>query len=224
MGVEALTATGNLFLQPLYQLWMDFVSVFPSIVVALLMLIVGYFIAYGVGHFFRWLLEKAGVNRYMKEAMFSKEFGHTNLPSLVGEIVKWFVFLVFLQVAVSVLNLDVLSEVLDAFVKWVPNLIVAIIIFVVGVALAHYVDRQVRMHTQMRGILVMTGILKTVILFLVLLIGLKQVGVQVGLLENSFMILLGALGLGFALAFGIGLGLGLRDEAEGWVAKWKKKF
>jgi len=145
---EGLVQTGNLFLQPLYQLWLDFVSVFPSIVVALLLLIVGYFVAYGIGHFFRWLLEKAGVNKYMREAMFSKEFGHTNLPSLVGEVVKWFVFIIFLQVAVSVLNLTVLSEVLSSFVDWLPNLIVAIIIFVVGVALAHYVDRQVRMHTQ----------------------------------------------------------------------------
>ena len=224
MVADSLTLTGNLFLQPLYQLWVDFVSVFPSIVVALLMLIIGYFIAYGVGHFFRWLLEKAGVNKYMKEAMFSKEFGHTNLPSLVGEIVKWFVFLVFLQVAVSVLNLNPLNDVLDSFVSWLPNLIVAIIIFVVGVALAHYVDKQVRMHTQMRGMLVMVGILKVVILFLVLLVGLKQIGVQVGVLENSFLILLGALGLGFALALGIGLGMGLKGEAQGWVKTWKKKF
>ena len=224
MVAEGLVQTGNLFLQPLYQLWLDFVSVFPSIVVALLLLIVGYFVAYGIGHFFRWLLEKAGVNKYMREAMFSKEFGHTNLPSLVGEVVKWFVFIIFLQVAVSVLNLTVLSEVLSSFVDWLPNLIVAIIIFVVGVALAHYVDRQVRMHTQMRGMLVMSGVLKIVILFLVLVIGLKQVGVEVGVLENSFLILLGALGLGFALALGIGLGLGLRDEAEGWLVKLKKKL
>ena len=224
MVAEGLVQTGNLFLQPLYQLWLDFVSVFPSIVVALLLLIVGYFVAYGIGHFFRWLLEKAGVNKYMREAMFSKEFGHTNLPSLVGEVVKWFVFIIFLQVAVSVLNLTVLSEVLSSFVDWLPNLIVAIIIFVVGVALAHYVDRQVRMHTQMRGMLEMSGVLKIVILFLVLVIGLKQVGVEVGVLENSFLILLGALGLGFALALGIGLGLGLRDEAEGWLVKLKKKL
>ena len=44
MAVESLAATGNLFLRPLAELWQDFVHVFPSIVVALLLLIIGYFI------------------------------------------------------------------------------------------------------------------------------------------------------------------------------------
>lgn len=224
MATEGLVTTGNLFLQPLYQLWRDFVSVFPSIVVALLMLIVGYFIAFAIGHFIKWLLDKAGLDKYTRQAGFSKEFGHTNLPGIFGEIVKWFVFIIFLQVAVSVLNLNTLSDVLQSFVMWLPNLIVALIIFLAGVGLAHYVDKKVREHTKMRGMLVMTGIVKIVILFLALVIGLKQIGVQVAILENAFMIILGALGLGFALALGIGLGLGLRNEAEDVVARWKKNF
>ncbi len=224
MGVAGLSATGNLFLQPLYQLWMDFVSVFPSIVVALLLLVVGYFIAFAIGHFIKWLLEKVGLENYTKQTGFSKEFGHTNLPSLFGEIVKWFVFIIFLQVAVSVLNLNALSEILSSFVLWLPNLIVALLVFLGGVALAHYVDRKIRLYTKLRGMLVMSGILKVVILFLALVIGLKQIGVQVGVLENAFLIIVGALGLGFALALGVGLGLGLRNEAEEIVQKWKKNF
>ena len=224
MGVEALVSTGNLFLQPLYKLWMGFVYVFPKIVVALLLLVIGYFIAYAIGHFVKWLLDKAGVDKYVKDRSFSKEVGHTNLPGLFGEVVKWFVFVIFLNVAVSVLNLDVLSDILHSFVLWLPNLIVAMLVFFAGVALAHYVDRKVKSHTKMKGMLVMSGITKVVILFLALVIGLKQIGVQVGVLENAFLIILGALGLGFALALGIGLGLGLRDEAEDAVQKWKKNF
>ncbi len=224
MATDGLVATGNLFLQPLYQLWRDFVSVFPSIVVALLMLIVGYFIAFALGHFVKWLLEKAGVDKYTREAGFSKEFGHTNLPGVFSEIVKWFVFIIFLQVAVSVLQLSTLSDVLNSFVMWLPNLIVALIVFLAGVGLAHYVDKKVREHTKMRGMLVMSGVLKVVILFLALVIGLKQIGVQVSILENGFLILLGALGLGFALALGIGMGLGMRNEAEDVIHKWKKNF
>ena len=49
---DALVATGNLFLQPLYQLWQDFVSIFPSIVVALLLLVLGYFIGWAIGYLF----------------------------------------------------------------------------------------------------------------------------------------------------------------------------
>ena len=221
---DALVATGNLFLQPLYQLWQEFVSIFPSIIVALLILIIGYFIGWLVGHVVKWLLEKVGLDTAVKKAGLTKEVGHTHLPSLLGELIKWFVFFIFLQVAVAVLNLSTLTCLLGDFVRWLPNVLIAVIIFFGGVALAHYVDLKIRSHTKMRGMLVAGGILKIVILYLALVIGLGQIGINVGVLENAFLILLGALGLGFALAIGIGLGLGLRKHSEGWVGNWKKHF
>jgi len=221
---DALIATGNLFLQPLYQLWQNFVAIFPSIVVALIILIIGYFLGWIIGHVVKWLLEKVGLDTAVKKAGLTKEVGHTHLPNLVGDLVKWFVFIVFLQVAVSILNLSTLSSLLDDFVRWLPNVLFAIIIFFGGVALAHYVDLKIRSHTKMRGMLVAGGVLKIVILYLALVVGLGQIGIDVGVLENAFLILLGALGLGFALALGIGFGLGLRKHSEGWVSNWKKHF
>jgi len=224
LAAEGLVATGNLFLEPLQKLWLDFVGIFPSIVVAILLLILGYFIAFLIGHVVKWLLEKVGLDKFVKEAHLTKEMGHTNVPSLAGELVKWFVFIVFLNVAVSILNLSTLSELLDTFVRWLPNVLFAIIVFFVGVALAHYIDYRIRQHTKMRGMKVLSGILKVVILFMAVVVGLEQVGVKVGFVQNAFLILLGALGLGFALAMGIGLGLGLRDEAEDVVTKFKKSL
>jgi len=220
----ALVATGNLFLQPLYKLWQDFVSIFPSIVVAILLLVLGYFIGWAIGHAVKWLLNKAGLDDLIKKSGLTKEVGHTHVPNLVGELIKWFVFIIFLQVAVAVLNLSTLSNLLNDFVRWLPNILFATIIFFVGVALAHYVGMKVREHTKMRGMLIAAGILKVVILYLVLVIALHQIGIDVGILENAFLILLGALGLGFALAMGIGLGLGIRDHADGLVDSIKKNF
>ncbi len=224
MAVEALATTGNLFLQPLYRLWLEFVAIFPSVVVALLILIIGYFVGWAVGHLVRWLLEKGGLDRAIRASGLTKEFGHTQVPNLLGELVKWFVFIIFLQVAVSILNLNTLSNLLDDFVRWLPNVLVAVVIFFAGVALAHYVDFKIRAHTKMRGMRVAGGVIKIVILYLVLVIGLSQIGVNVGILENAFLILLGALGLGFALAFGIGMGLGLRKHADDFVGDLRKNF
>jgi len=221
---DPLTTTGNLFLQPLSQLWQRFVTIFPSMVVAILILIIGYFIGWVVGFVVKWLLDKAGLDTAVRKAGLTKEVGHTNMPNLLGDLVKWFVFIVFLQVAVSVLNLDTLSDLLGDFVRWLPNVLFAVIIFFGGVALAHYVDLKIRSHTKMRGMLVAGGVLKVVILYLALVIGLGQIGINVSVLENSFLILLGALGLGFALAVGIGLGLGMRKHAESAVGNWKKHF
>lgn len=224
MAIEALTSTGNLILDPLYALWNALVMTLPSIVVAILILVLGYAVAYLLGYIVRVILDKIGLNKHIREHALTRTVGHTNVPSLAGEIVKWFIFLIFLQVAVSILNLSTLSAWLDTFVRWLPNLFVAIIIFFAGMALAHYVDLKIREHTTMKGMNTVSAILKVVIMILVVLVGLKQIGVAVSLLENSFLVIIGAAGLGFALAVGIGLGLGLRKEAEDVVRRFKRNL
>src|SRR3989338_5987307 len=124
--VDGLVSTGNLFLQPLYQLWQDFVSIFPSFVVAILLLVLGYFIGWAIGHAIKWLLVKAGLDELIRKSGLAKEVGHTHVPNLFGELVKWFVFIIFLQVAVDVLNINTLSNLLGDFVRWLPNILFAI--------------------------------------------------------------------------------------------------
>lgn len=223
MALSALTQTGSLILDPLYLLWYNFLAIIPSVVLALLILILGYCVAFLLGHATRWVLDKI-ISKPLREADFSKAVGHTNVASLLGELVKWFVFIIFLNVAVDILQLNVLSDLLAAFVKWIPNLLVAILIFFAGIALAHYVDIKIKEHTRMKGMLALSGLLKVVIVFLALMIGLEQIGVNVGILQSSFLLILGSICLGLALALGIGLGLGLRGEAEGIIKRVKKNF
>lgn len=223
MALTALSETGSLILDPLYVLWYNFLAILPSIILALLILILGYCVAYLLGYVTRWILDKI-ISRPLRQAEVSKAIGHTNVASLIGELVKWFVFIVFLNVAVDILNLNVLSDLLASFVRWLPNVLIAVIIFFAGVALAHYVDLKIKEHTRMRGMITLSGVLKVVIVFLAVIIGLEQIGVDVGILQNSFLIILGSIGLGLALALGIGLGLGLRNEAEDIVKKMRKNF
>ncbi len=224
MSLSALSASGNLLLDPLYTLWYSIAQILPGVVLAILILILGYCIAYLLGYVTTVGLDRGGLNRLVKKAHLSKGFGHTNIPTLVGEIVKWFVFLVFLQVAAETLNLGGLSSLLDSFVRWLPNVLFAIIVFFGGVALAHFIEVKMHEHTRMKGMNIMAKVTKVVILFLALMVGLKQLGVEVGLLSNAFLILIAALGLGLALALGIGLGLGLRNTAEDMVHEVYKGF
>ncbi|MBS3167763.1 hypothetical protein J4216_01420 [Candidatus Woesearchaeota archaeon] len=185
---------------------------------------IGYFVGWALGKAFTWLLNKIGLDHAVSKSGFAKQMGHTHLPNLGGELVKWFVFIIFLQVAVNILNLNVLSSLLGDFVNWLPNVLVAIIVLFFGVALAHYIHMKIRETTKMRGMIVMGGVIKVVILYFALVISLRQIGINVNFLESTFLILLGALGLGFALALGIGLGLGVRSHAEEWIKKFKKNL
>lgn len=206
MALDAVTATGSLILNPLISLWAGFINVLPGIVAAIIILIIGYFVAMGLGHLVRIVLEKAGMNRYMEKHKMASVVGHIRTSNVFGEIIKWYVFIIFIQAAVDLLNLGTLSNVLNNFVMWLPNVIVAAVVIIFGVGVAHYVSMKVEEHTEMKGTRFLSRLLKIAIIFMVIVVALSQVGVDVSILENTFLILVGALAVGIALALGIGLG------------------
>jgi|SRR3989344_3058254 len=206
MALDAVTATGSLILNPLISLWAGFINILPGIVAAIIILIIGYFVALGLGHLVRMILEKAGLNSYMERHKMASVVGHIRASHVFGEIVKWYVFIIFLQAAVDLLNLGTLSTVLNEFVLWLPNVIVAAVVIIFGIGLAHYVSLKVEEHTEMKGTRFLSRLLKIVIIFMVVMVSLSQIGVEVGLIENTFLILIGALAIGIAIALGIGLG------------------
>lgn len=209
MALDAVTATGSLILNPLLSLWTGFITILPGIVAAIIILIIGYFIALGIGHLVRVILEKAGLNAYMKRHQMASVVGHIRVSHVFGEIVKWYIFIIFLQSAVDLLNLGTLSAVLNEFVMWLPNVIVAAVVIIFGVGLSHYIAMKIEEHTEMKGTRFLSRLLKIVIIFMVVVVALGQVGVEVGLIENTFLILIGALAVGMAIALGIGLGKSL---------------
>src|SRR3989338_1588317 len=101
MALDAISTTGSLILNPLISLWNSFVGILPGIIAAVIVLIIGYFVALGVGHAVKVLLEKAGLDSYLERSKFSKEVGHFHLSRILGEIVKWYIFLIFIQAGVD---------------------------------------------------------------------------------------------------------------------------
>ena len=105
---------------------------------------------------------------------------------------------------------------------WLPNVIIAAIIIIFGVALSHFVGMKVEEHTEVKGTKFLNKILKFVILFIVIVIALGQIGVDASILENTFLLLVGAFAIGIAVALGIGLGGALKNESKDIVKDVKE--
>ncbi len=216
--------TTTSIINPLSAVWYSLVGQLPGIVAAIIVLIVGGFVAVILGHALRVVLEKLKVDDYVRKARLTKTIGHTHVPAVAGEIFRWYVIILFLQQAVSLVNLGTLSVLLGQFVAWLPHVITAVIVLLFGIAVANYVYYKTWEHSKQKGVKASAGILKAVIIFMVLLISLKQIGVDVGILEHTFLLIIGALAIGVALALGIGLGLGLRKESENIIKGIRKNF
>tara|TARA_Y100000310_G_scaffold344474_1_gene457429 strand:+ start:2045 stop:2737 length:693 start_codon:yes stop_codon:yes gene_type:complete len=222
--VSTIGQAGAAIMDPILSLWYALMSALPGIVVAILLLFIGWVVAVLIGRGLRAILEKVGLDRQVQKAKLTKAIGHTKLSMVFGEILKWYVFIVFLQAAIDQLNLGTLTLLLNRLVLWLPNVIVAVVVVLGGLIIAYYVQTKLVEHSKMKGVKFAAGLLKVVILVFAGLIALGQIGVDVTILENTFLLIVGALAVGIALALGIGFGLGFKREAEGLISQIRKNF
>ena len=140
---------------------------------------------------------------------------------IVGSIIKWYIFILFLGQSVELVNLGVLTGFLEQVVMWLPNLIVAVVFILLALVVADYVAHKV-VATKVRGATWVSQILYYTIIILVGIVALNQIGIDVTLLENLVLYVVGSLALGIALALGISLGLGLKDDAKKFLKDIKR--
>ena len=66
--VYAWSQTGEMILNPLYTLWINVIDVIPSLVAAIIVIVIGWFIALILGHAVRVILEKIRVDEKVRKA------------------------------------------------------------------------------------------------------------------------------------------------------------
>lgn len=209
---------------PFEALWIGFIKFFPDLIAVILLLLTGYLFGLVLGTILTSVLHKAGLDRYVEKAALSKAIGKTQVSYIFGELLKWYVLIIFFQAAVDKIDLGSLSGVLNSFVLWLPDLILGIVIILFGLVFAHYVEIKINEYSKVKGMAVLSKIIKWFILFIIVMTAFKQIGIEIGLIENMFLIIIGALAVGIALALGIGLGLGVKKDAERLIQDFLRNF
>lgn len=199
------------------------VSFVPKIIVGTIVLLIGVIIAsilkQVVQGIFKTFKIEAILQRYgVPEA--KEELTWTNIFS---EIVKWFVIIIFLLPTADIWGLPRVVTILNEFLLYIPNVLVAAIIAVVGFVLARLAHDLV--HTCVKGLSSSTanGIASTTrwaIYIFVILAVLNQLGVATDLIRILFTGFVAML----AIAGGIAFGLGGQDSAKDIVEKIRDKL
>ena len=130
-----------------------------------------------------------------------------SLFGLVGTVCGVLLFLVFLENAVVIWKLTVLSQLLEKLVLLIPQLIVAAVIMMVGWGIATAVSRAVQRtlyQEEFERARLVGRIVQAAIIVVAGAIALVQMGIAEGIVTGGFLITFGALALCFVLAFGLG--------------------
>ena len=193
----------------------------PAIIGALVILIVFWIISGILGGLVRRILEKLrfdtilgriGAEKYMQDA------GVRVTPSAAfGSFIKWFIRILGISAAVSSLGLVQVSVFLNQILAYLPNVLVAVIILMLGVLIAQFVGRLVTStasaaHFPNAGFV--GKLAQYALLFFIGLIVLQQLQVGSAIVVGLWAAVSG----GLALALAIAVGFGGRDAANSYLS------
>ncbi|WP_332825310.1 mechanosensitive ion channel family protein [Ramlibacter sp.] len=201
-------------------------SAIPKILGFALILIAGWFIASLIERGLAALLRTIRFNQLAEKAgladFIDKMGMNTDAAGMIGLVVKWFVRLIALVVAFDALGLPAVSDVLRQLLLWLPNVVVALVVLVIGGLAARALSNVVRGAAGEAGLSnanFLAKVAAVVVWAFAVVVAVNQLGIATELVNTLFMAIVGAL----ALALGLAFGLGGRDTAGEIVQKWYAK-
>ncbi|HJW49481.1 MAG TPA: hypothetical protein VJ726_08700 [Candidatus Limnocylindria bacterium] len=194
----------------------SFLAALPSIVGALLLLVIGWIVAGIAGGFVARLLRKVGVDQLATKAGITAFLQRARLkldtPGLIGGIITWYVRLIFVVMAANAVGITAISDVLGQIIAFIPNLLVALLILGAFAWLAGVTRNLVTGATESAGV-PNSGALATIAYATVLGFGIVAAASQIGVAATLINILFTGIVAAVAIAFGLAFGLGGREEA-----------
>jgi hypothetical protein len=193
-----------------------FLSAIPRIIGFAVVLIVGWIISSLLARGVEALLHTVKFNDLARRSGFAdfvQKMGvRDDSSGVIASIVKWFVRLITLVVAFDTLGLPAVSNVLQQLLLWLPNLVVALVVLVIGGLAANGLSQLVRGTTAQAGFTnpdMLATVTKVAVWGFAIVVAVNQLGIATTLINTLLIGIVGA----FSIAFGLAFGLGGRDRA-----------
>lgn len=226
MPISRIQDWGDAFMTSMTAALALFFAAVPRVIAFAVILIIGWLIASLIARALGALFRALKVNQWSERsglADFVRNMGvTTDTAAFVAGLAKWFIRLIALVVAFDALGLPAVSQVLQQLLLWLPNLVVALAVLVIGGLAARALSRVVRGATAEAGLGnpdLLAKIAAIAVWAFAIVVAVNQVGIASALVNTLFMATVGAL----ALAAGLAFGLGGRDTAAVIVRNWYEK-
>lgn len=197
--------------ETLDMIWHETVEILPTLLIGLLILIGGWIAAKLLSKLILRIFNSTKNSKIANilniDDLTEKLNLEISLPEILSKIVFWLVSLVAIVAAADSVGLSSVSEQLSSIISYLPKILSAVLIFVIGYTLARFLKNSVKSITQSMGMAV-GGILSEVLFYFLLVIiiltSLSQAGLDITVISSQLYIVLGALALILSIAVGFG--------------------
>ncbi|MFQ5724247.1 MAG: hypothetical protein ACE5G6_07105 [Terriglobia bacterium] len=196
-------------IDPLRQLGQQMVDYLPQVFAALVLLvagaIVGWVVKQVVYHLLRLLRFDHLANRLGLAQVIERVGLSRGSSYVVGQFTGLFVILVAVILALNALG-PTGSDLVQRFFSFLPHLLIAVLILVVGGILAAFIGRGAliaAVNARLASARLLAGAVRVFIWLLATIVALEHLGIGRTTLAITFAVLFGGLVTGVAIAFGM---------------------
>jgi len=188
------------------------ISFSPKILGAIGLLLLGFIIGKLLQKISYKIFILFGINRIAHKSGIDNLFRSinikTNFSAILGKLIFWIVILVFFIPVVNILGLTFISVFIKQIIDYMPKFLIALLIVLIGTWLSKIISGYVRgsanrINSEYADIA--SALTNLMVVFLTIIIALRQLNIQIGILTSLILIAFATFGLGLGLAFALGV-------------------
>jgi len=202
----------------------EVISFLPGLIAAILVFLLGWIIAILASRLVAGLFRAIKLEDALKHHKVEDALGTVKISDVLTRIVKYYVLLIFLQEAVSLVALGSITAFLAMVLLYAPLLIGGFLVFLVAVILGEYLKEMIIELSKSPFVRFTGRIVKLILVYVGVTMGLATAGFDTTLITGVFMTILQAMVFGIALAIGVAFGLGGQEDAKNIIKTGRKHF
>jgi small-conductance mechanosensitive channel len=214
-------ANGDLtvqILEPVEELTRDVILFLPNLIAAIIILIVGWILGRFLGRVVSEILDRIGVDDALRKTSVGRyiERSTTSIVRLFDLIVRWFIYLIAILAAVSVLQIAALSVFVAAIVAYIPNILAFLLILIIGFIVVDWgVDfiRHFGETHQIEYMGMVTMLLRVFFYFVIVILALEQLLLDLTIIYVFLVPVAWGIGIGLGAVIAIVAWFGMRNRA-----------
>ncbi len=204
----------------------QFFNAVPKVLLAIVIIVVGIIISKIVAGLIRRLLERLRVDRLGEKLadidIVQKSNVRIKISTILSKFVYYVLLLIFMTASAEALGMPAISNLVSDIINFIPNLIVAIIMLILGLLVAEALRNLVLTALKSLGIPSANMISSFVFYFILITVfvsALRQAAIETEFLETNLSILIA----GVVFAFAIGYGLASKDLLKNIISSFYNK-
>lgn len=214
VATQTITSITDAFAQAAYTV----ISYLPTLIAAIIILLIGWIVGRLLGKFVSKILDKIGVDDALRKTGVGKAVENSGMEivHLFDLVVRWFVYLIAILAAANILQLEILTDLFNSIVLYLPHIGMFLIILVGGFILIDYFADTVQQWGKSKEIEFFGAIvlfLRVFFYFIVLILALTQLLIDLTIIYIFLVPIAWGVGIGVGVGIAAFLVFGMKDRA-----------